>query len=158
MDKIAVFPGSFDPITLGHVEIVKRALPLFDKIIVALGVNAQKKTLFSLEQRLRWLEKVFQDENQVEVQHFTGLTVNFCREVNAGFLLRGIRNAADFNYEKTISQLNNIIGDNIETVFLISHPKYSYISSTIVREIIRGEGDASKLLPEGVQPYNGEIA
>lgn len=157
MDKIAVFPGSFDPITIGHKKIVERALPLFNKIYVAVGVNVQKKTLFSLEQRLRWLRKVFRDEPKIEVQHFTGLTVHFCNEVNADYLVRGLRNSSDFDYEKTISQLNKIIGNNIETVFLISEPEYSHISSTIVREIIRGKGDASSLLPKGIDPYEADI-
>jgi pantetheine-phosphate adenylyltransferase len=123
--KTAVFPGSFDPITTGHAELVRRAVPLFDKIVVAVGVNSQKTYLFPLEQRLAWLE--------------------------AEYLLRGLRNASDFDYEKTISQLNDIVGEGLETVFLISQPAYSHISSTIVREIIKGGGDASPFLPEGVE-------
>lgn len=150
--KIAVFPGSFDPLTMGHVEIINRGKALFDKIIIGIGVNSQKKTLFTLDQRLEWIKKVFEGDSQIEVQHFTGLTVHFCKEVGAGFLLRGLRNTGDLNYERTISQLNHIIGDNIETVFLISQPEYSHISSTIVREIIKGGGDASTLLPPGMNP------
>ena len=145
--NIAVFPGSFDPITLGHIDLVKRSLPLFDKIIVGVGVNTQKKTLFSLEQRIEWLNKEFIDEDKVEVDYFEGLTVNFCKSLNANFLIRGLRNASDFDYEKTISQLNTIIGDGLETVFLISKPAYSHISSTIVREIIKGKGDISSFVP-----------
>jgi len=145
--NIAVFPGSFDPITVGHVDLVKRAIPIFDKVIVAVGVNTQKSTLFTLQQRLDWLQKVFCDEPKVEVSHFTGLTVNFCKEQKARFLLRGLRNASDFDYEKTISQLNRIIGDQLETIFLISSPEFSYISSTIVREIIKGEGNVEKFIP-----------
>lgn len=145
--NIAVFPGSFDPITLGHIDLVRRSLPLFDKIIVGVGVNTQKKTLFSLEQRLEWLNKEFIDEDKVEVDYFEGLTVNFCKSLNANFLIRGLRNASDFDYEKTISQLNTIIGDGLETVFLISKPAYSHISSTIVREIIKGKGDISSFVP-----------
>jgi pantetheine-phosphate adenylyltransferase len=149
--KRAVFPGSFDPITSGHVDIVKRALPLFDEIVVAIGVNTQKKTLFSLEQRKEWLERVFEKEEKVKVGHFEGLTVHYCKKIDAGYLLRGLRNASDFDYEKTISQLNNIVGDNIETIFLISRPSFSHISSTIVREIIIGKGDARPFIPKEVK-------
>ena len=120
MKKIAVFPGSFDPITTGHLELVNRALPLFDEVVVAIGLNSKKKYLFSLEQRLEWLNKVFQHQPKVRVEHFEGLTVKFCKEINANFMLRGLRNASDFDYEKTISQLNSVIGNGMETFFLIS--------------------------------------
>lgn len=150
MQKIAVFPGSFDPITVGHVDLVRRAAPLFDKIIVAVGINTQKKYLFDLEKRLEWLEAVFANDENVEVDSYTGLTAHFCQKRNAKYLLRGLRNSSDFEYEKTISQLNNIVGDGIETMFLISQPAYSHISSTIVREIIIGKGDASAFLPPEV--------
>ena len=149
--KIAVFPGSFDPITVGHVDLVTRALPFFDEIIVAVGVNSQKKYLFSLEQRLEWLRLVFKEMEQVRVSSFVGLTAHYCKKVHAHYILRGLRNASDFDYEKTISQLNSAIGDNLETFFLISKPEYSHISSTIVREIIKGKGDASAFLPVAVQ-------
>ncbi|GLR15928.1 pantetheine-phosphate adenylyltransferase [Portibacter lacus] len=149
--KIAVFPGSFDPITSGHVDLVKRALPLFDKIIVAIGVNSQKKYLFDLDQRLSWLEDVFKDEPKIEIGQFEGLTAHYCKRINSNYLLRGLRNASDFDYEKTISQLNSIVGDDLETLFLISRPAFSHISSTIVREIIKGGGDASPFLPESVK-------
>ena len=148
--KIAVFPGSFDPITKGHVDIVKRAIPLFDKIIMAIGVNSVKKALFSLDRRLAWLEDVFKDYPTVEVDHFEGLTVHFCNKVNSRYLIRGLRNASDFDYEKTIAQLNNIVGKDIETVFFISRPEYSHISSTIVREIIKGQGDTTAFLPKEI--------
>jgi len=148
--RIAVFPGSFDPITTGHVDLIRRAEPLFDKIIVAIGVNAQKKTLFPLELRLEWLRKVFAVHPAIEVDHFEHLTANYCKRIGAQYLLRGLRNASDFDYEKTISQLNNIIGEGLETVFLISQPGLSHISSTIVREIIKGGGDASPFLPEEI--------
>lgn len=146
--KIAVFPGSFDPITLGHIDLVKRAINLFDQIIIAVGVNSSKKNLYPLEQRMMWLEKVFSAYPTVSVGSFEGLTVNFCKEKEAGYLLRGLRNASDFDYEKTISQLNHIIGDELETVFLISRPEFSHVSSTIVREIIKGGGDVSSFVPE----------
>lgn len=145
--KIAVFPGSFDPITVGHVDLVRRALPLFDRIVVAIGTNSTKATLFSLEQRREWLEAVFRNSPNVEVGSFQKLTAHYCRRIGAGYLLRGLRNASDFDYEKTISQLNHIVGEGLETVFLISQPEYSHISSTIVREIIIGEGDARPFLP-----------
>jgi pantetheine-phosphate adenylyltransferase len=149
--KIAVFPGSFDPITVGHVDLVKRALPLFDKIIVAVGVNSIKKYLFPLDQRLEWLRQVFAAYPNVEVDHFENLTAHYCQRIGARYLLRGLRNASDFDYEKTISQLNHIVGDGIETVFLISQPEFSHISSTIVREIIVGGADATPFIPKEVQ-------
>jgi pantetheine-phosphate adenylyltransferase len=148
--KIAVFPGSFDPITLGHMEIVKRALPLFDKIIISIGINNSKSSLFSLDQRKAWIDSVFEKEDKVVTDTFSGLTVDYCKSVDARYLLRGLRNAADFDYEKTISQLNHVLGEDIETIFLISRPKYSHISSTIVKEIIRVKGDASAFLPREV--------
>lgn len=150
MSKIAVFPGSFDPITTGHFDLVERALPLFDEIVVAIGVNSQKKYLFPLEQRLAWLRQVFSNYPQVRVDTFDGLTAHYCNKIGARYLLRGLRNASDFDYEKTISQLNNIVGHGIETVFLISQPEFSHISSTIVREIIKGGGYASPFLPPGL--------
>jgi pantetheine-phosphate adenylyltransferase len=148
--KTAIFPGSFDPITLGHVDLVKRAAPLFDKLIVAVGVNSQKATLYTLEQRLMWLEEVFENMPNVEIGHFNGLTVNYCKEKNANYLIRGLRNASDFDYEKTISQLNTIIGKNLETIFLISQPEYSHISSTVVRELIKGKADVHAFVPKKI--------
>ena len=149
--KKAVFPGSFDPITSGHVDIVKRAVPLFDEIIVAVGVNTQKRYLFTLSQRLEWLERVFAHEPKVRIDSYEGLTAHYCKTIGAEYMLRGLRNASDFDYEKTISQLNTIVGDGLETLFLISRPSYSHISSTIVREIIKGRGDASPFLPPEVK-------
>ena len=148
--KIAVFPGSFDPITVGHVDLVRRALPIFDEVIVAIGINTQKKYLFSLEQRQQWLTAVFaadEFENRVRIESFEGLTANYCKRVGATWILRGLRNASDFDYEKTISQLNHIVGSGLETMFLISQPQFSHISSTIVREIIKGAGDVSVFVP-----------
>ena len=148
--KIAVFPGSFDPITTGHVDLIKRSLPLFDKIFVAVGVNSNKKTLFTLKTRLKWLHDVFKDEEKIEIAYFEGLTVEFCKSVDANYLIRGLRNSSDFDYEKTISQLNSVIGNGVETFFLISKPGFSHISSTIVREIIKAGGDASTFVPKEV--------
>ena len=150
MEKIAVFPGSFDPITVGHVDIVMRALPFFDKIIVAVGVNDQKKALFPLPDRLKWLDQVFRDEPKIEIGSFENLTAHYCSRIGAKYLIRGLRNASDFDYEKTISQLNHIVGNGLETIFLISQPAFSHISSTIVREIIKGGGDAISFLPEKI--------
>ena len=149
--KIAVFPGSFDPITVGHVNLVERAMPLFDKIVVAVGINSSKKYLFSLEQRIEWLKLVFRGQEKVEVDHFQHLTAHYCQKIGARYLLRGLRNASDFDYEKTISQVNHIVGEGIETVFLISQPEYSHISSTIVREVIIGGADATPFLPDEIR-------
>ncbi len=149
--KIAVFPGSFDPITIGHVDLVKRALPLFDEIIVAVGINSTKNYLFPHEQRVEWLKQVFKNEPRVRVDAFQKLTAHYCLRIGAQFLLRGLRNSSDFDYEKTISQVNHIVGGGIETVFLISQPEYSHISSTIVREIIIGGADASPFIPKEIK-------
>lgn len=149
--KTAVFPGSFDPITIGHVDLVLRGEALFDEIIIAIGVNSQKKYLFDLEQRLAWLEEVFVDHPKIKVDSFEGLTAHYCKRIGANYLLRGLRQASDFDYEKTISQLNSTLSKELETVFLISKPEYSHISSTIVREIIKGNGDASVFLPPQVK-------
>ncbi len=147
MKKIAVFPGSFDPITKGHVDIVLRALPLFDQIIIAIGSNSQKHSLFSLEERMRWIDEVFKNEPKVTAESYEGLTVNFCEKKKANYLLRGIRSAADFEYEKTIAHLNHDMLPDVETILILSRPELSSISSTIVREIIRGKGKVAKFLP-----------
>jgi len=148
--KLAVFPGSFDPITIGHLDLVQRALPLFDEIIVAVGINSTKKYLFPHEQRMEWLRQVFEKEPRVRVDAFENLTAHYCQRIGARYLLRGLRNASDFDYEKTISQLNHIVGGGIETVFLIAQPELSHISSTIVREIIIGGADASPFIPKEI--------
>ena len=147
--RIAVFPGSFDPITIGHLDVVKRAMPLFDKIIVAIGINSTKKYLFDLERRLSFIEKTFEKMPQVSVRTYSGLTVNFCQKVRARFLLRGVRSISDFEFEKTIAQLNMSL-KNIETVLFVAQPQFSHINSTIVREIIMHGGDATDLLPEAI--------
>lgn len=148
--KTAVFPGSFDPITIGHVDVINRALPLFDRIVIAVGINSKKQALFSVEQRMQWIREVFANMQKIEVASFEGLTVKYCQSIGAKYLLRGLRNASDFDYEKTIAQLNFIIGQEVETVFFMSKPEYSHISSTIVREIITFGGDASPFLPAEV--------
>ncbi|MBK6700483.1 MAG: pantetheine-phosphate adenylyltransferase [Saprospiraceae bacterium] len=146
--KIAVIPGSYDPITFGHIDIIRRALPLFDEVIVAIGINSQKKNLFSLEERIRWIQEIFKDEPKVKVDHFEGLTLHFCQKVGAKYLVRGIRNATDFDYERTISQIHNTIATDLETLFFIAKPELSHISSTIVRELILGGGDISAFVPD----------
>lgn len=153
MERIAVFPGSFDPITLGHFSLIERALPLFDKIIVAIGVNSTKEYLFPLEQRLAWLHRVFEPYPKIVIDHFVGLTAHYCIQKSAGYLLRGLRNSADFEYEKTVSQVNNILSNGVETLFLISTPDLSHISSSIVRELIKGKGEVSSFLPKGIDVY-----
>jgi pantetheine-phosphate adenylyltransferase len=145
--KRAVFPGSFDPITLGHVDIILRGLSLFDEIIVAIGVNADKKYMFSLEERKQAIEATFADEENVIVKSYTGLTAHFCKAEKASFILRGLRNAADLNYEQSIAQTNAAMA-GIETIFLVCSPEVSNISSTIVRDVMRNNGDYSMLVPE----------
>ena len=148
--KIAIFPGPFDPLTLGHVDVVNRALPLFDEVIIAIGSNSQKNSLYTLEQRSKWIEQVFAHEPKVKVDHYDGLTINYCVTKNAHFIIRGIRSAADFEYEKTIADANRTLDKTIETVFLTGEPKYTSVASTIVRDIIRNGGNATPFLPEVV--------
>jgi len=146
----AVFPGSFDPLTLGHVDIINRGLPLFDEIILAVGVNADKKYMFSLEDRVRFLEETFKEEPKIKVTTYKGMTVNFCKEQDARFILRGLRNATDFDFEKVIGQTNFKLS-GIETVFLITSSGKSHISSTVVRDVIRNEGDYEFMVPDVVR-------
>lgn len=150
--RIAVFPGSFDPITIGHVDIIYKALPLFDKFIIAIGINTQKKSLFSLEQREEWIKEVFKNEPKIIVDHFEGLTADYARKISAHYLVRGLRNGSDFDYEKTISQVNKVLNKDLETMFFISSPEVAHISSTVVREIISGGGDASSFIPKAIKP------
>ncbi|HUS87591.1 MAG TPA: pantetheine-phosphate adenylyltransferase [Bacteroidales bacterium] len=148
--KIAVFPGSFDPFTIGHESIVRRSLALFDEIIIAIGANAIKKRFFTLENRKRMISDVFSGNDRVTVDHYEGLTVDYCRKTGARFLLRGIRTAADFEYERAIAQMNKTMYPEIESVMLLTAPEHTPINSTIVRDIIRNGGDASKFLPAGI--------
>ena len=152
MKKIAVFPGSFDPITLAHVDIVERGLELFDKVIVAIGVNSIKKGMFSPEQRLEMIQQAFRHHptDRVKAVFFEGLTVDFCRSENAGFILRGMRNVQDFESERAIAQHNSRLAPDIQTVFLVSPGHYSHISSTIIREILANKGDAGPFVPEAI--------
>lgn len=145
-----MFPGTFDPVTLGHVDIINRALPLFDKIYVGIGINSSKSPMFTAEQRMHWFSEIYKDEPRVQSVVYDGLTVNYCRIIKAGFILRGIRYVSDFEYEKTIADANRTLDKNIETIFLTGEPKYTSVASTIVRDIIRNGGDASPFLPEAV--------
>lgn len=151
MARIAVFPGSFDPITKGHADIVNRAAPLFDEVIVAIGVNATKKYAFSLEQRVDWIKKTFANNPAVRVETYQGLTVNFCKEQGATHLIRGLRDAADFQFEKGIAQMNRALADNIDTLFLVTTPEFAAISSSIVRDIYRNGGDVRKFVPQEIE-------
>lgn len=151
--RVAVFPGSFDPITLGHYDIVERAYPLFDRIIIAIGQNSQKKYMFSLEERMKFIRETFVQFPNIEVDHFEGLTVDYCRSKNVSFILRGLRNPADFEFEKAIAQTNReLTRDNkVETIFLLTSAGKSFISSSIVREIITFNGNYEILVPEPVR-------
>ncbi len=151
MSRIAVFPGSFDPITIGHESIIKRACTVFDKVIVAIGENAEKQSYFEIGQRLEWIEQVFADEPRVSVTRYSGLTVDFCKEMDAKFILRGLRTSADFEFERSIGQINKKLYPDIETVFLLTAPEHTSINSSIVRDILRNGGDASQFVPEAVK-------
>jgi len=150
MERIAIFPGSFDPFTIGHESIVKRAIPLFDKIIVMIGYNSNKRSFFPIGKREKWINEVFKDEPKVSVQCYEGLTVDFCKKVNAQYILRGLRTSADFEFERAIAQVNKKMYPQIESIFLLTTPEHSPINSTIVRDIILHGGDASMFLPSGL--------
>ena len=145
----AIFPGSFDPITLGHVDIINRALPLFDEIVIAIGVNADKKYMFSLEERIQFIKENYKNEVKVTVETYSGLTTDFCQKINVDFILRGLRNPADFEFEKAIAQTNRKLS-NIETVFLLTSADTAYISSSIVRDVYRHGGDITSFVPKSV--------
>jgi pantetheine-phosphate adenylyltransferase len=145
--RIAIFPGSFDPITKGHENLLNRALPLFDEIIISIGKNSSKQSYFTIEQRKKWIEQVFANQPKVKVETYTGLTVEFCKKKNANFILRGLRTSADFEFEKAIAQNNHMMVPEIETIFILPIPELSAINSTIVRDIVRNGGDASAFVP-----------
>lgn len=148
--KRALFPGSFDPLTLGHYDIIKRGVKLFDEIVIAIGINAEKKYMFDLEERKHFIEEAFKDQPKVRIMTYEGMTINFCKEVKAGFILRGLRNPADFEFEKAIAHTNRKLS-KIETVFLLTAANTSHISSSIVRDVIRNKGNYSLLVPNTVR-------
>jgi pantetheine-phosphate adenylyltransferase len=150
LQRIALFPGTFDPITLGHTDIINRALPLFDKLYIGIGRNANKQPMFSEEQRMNWIKSIYTKNDKVEVVVYEGLTVDCCKKIGANFILRGIRYVNDFEYEKAIADMNRSIADNIETVFLTCLPQYTSVASTLVRDVLKYGGDVSKFLPEEV--------
>lgn len=147
MQRICLFPGTFDPVTLGHTDIIDRALPLFDKLIIGIGRNVNKQPMFSETQRLEWLNEIYKDNDKVEAVVYDGLTVDCCKSVGARFILRGIRYVNDFEYEKAIADMNRSIADHIETIFLTCLPQYTSVASTLVRDVLKNGGNVSKFLP-----------
>ena len=150
MTKIAIFPGSFSPFTIGHQSIVDRALPLFDKIIISIGINSEKNQYFSIEERLQWIKDVYANNAKIEVKFYEGLTVDFCKKENANYILRGLRDSHDFKFEKGIAQMNKDLNMEVETIFIITPPEISHISSSIIRDIIKNGGDVSKFIPKEI--------
>jgi pantetheine-phosphate adenylyltransferase len=150
MKRICLFPGTFDPVTFGHIDIVQRALPLFDKLYIGIGVNANKKPMFAAEMRSSWFEEIFKDEAKVDVIIYEGLTVDCCKKVQANYILRGIRYVSDFEYEKAIADMNRSLDGNVETIFLTCLPEYTSVASTLVRDVIRNGGDATQFVPPAV--------
>jgi pantetheine-phosphate adenylyltransferase len=148
--RIALFPGTFDPVTFGHIDIIERSLHLFDKLYIGIGVNANKAPMFSAEQRVHWLEEIYKKEAKVKAVIYEGLTVECCKKVKANYILRGIRYVNDFEYEKAIADMNRSLDENIETVFLTCLPKYTSVASTLVRDVIRNGGDVSQFVPDVV--------
>jgi pantetheine-phosphate adenylyltransferase len=157
MERIAIFPGSFDPFTIGHEYIVKRALPLFDKIIIAVGVNSTKNDFFPVDKRILWIKEAFDQEDKIEVERYNGLTVDFCKKHNAHYILRGLRTSSDFEYERAIAQVNKVLSESIESIFILTAPEHSAITSTLVRDVIRHGGDASKFLPSSKDFMNWKM-
>lgn len=151
MSRIAVFPGSFDPVTIGHADIISRALPLFDKLIIGIGVNSQKKYLFPIERRINWFKRMYEFETKIEIESYTGLTVDFCEQKNARYILRGLRTSADFQFERSIAQMNQSMNRNIETIFILTNPSLAAVNSSIVRDIYMNGGDISQFIPEEIE-------
>lgn len=150
MERIAIFPGSFDPFHIGHESVVRRAIPMFDMIYIMIGYNANKKSFFPVEKRMKWINQIFQNDDKVKVRLHEGLTVDFCKEVNARYILRGIRTSSDFEYERAIAQVNKKMHPEIESVFLLTLPEHTPINATIIRDIVSHGGDATMFLPKGL--------
>lgn len=150
MQRICLFPGTFDPVTFGHIDIVQRALPLFDKLYIGIGVNANKEPMFPAEQRSSWFAEIFQDEPKVDVIIYEGLTVDCCKKIQANYILRGIRYVSDFEYEKAIADMNRSLDGQVETIFLTCLPQFTSVASTLVRDVIRNGGDATQFVPAAV--------
>lgn len=147
MSNIAVFPGSFDPLTLGHVNIIERALPMFDRLIIAIGQNSAKKEYFTIEQRVQWLQEIYGADPRISIEVYSGLTIDLCKRQQAGYILRGLRSAADYEYEYVIAQTNKQLAPGIETIFILTAPEFGHISSSIVKEVLRHHGDISSMVP-----------
>ena len=156
--RICLFPGTFDPVTLGHTDIINRALPLFDKIVIGIGRNSNKQPLFSEQQRIDWLNEIYAGNDKVEAVLYDGLTVECCKEIGADFILRGIRYVNDFEYEKAIADMNRSLAENIETIFLTCLPQFTSVASTLVRDVLKNGGDVTKFLPAVSFMYCGCIA
>ena len=151
MQRICLFPGTFDPITLGHIDVIERAVNLFDKLVIGIGTNVTKQPMFTVEQRTGWIREIFRNDPRIEATGYEGLTVEYCKKIGAKYILRGIRYISDFEYEKAIADMNRMLVPDIETIFLTYSPLYSTISSTIVRDVIRNGGDASMFMPKEVR-------
>ena len=151
MERICLFPGTFDPVTLGHIDIIERAVNLFDKLVIGIGTNSSKQPMFSVEQRTGWIQEIFKNDPRIHVTGYEGLTVDYCHKIGANYILRGIRYISDFEYEKAIADMNRILATDIETIFLTCSPLYSTISSTLVRDVIRNGGNASMFMPKEVK-------
>ena len=150
MSKIAIFPGSFSPFTIGHQSIVDKALPLFDKIVISIGINSEKSQYFSIDKRMQWIKDVYNNNPKIDVKQYKGLTVDFCKKENANYILRGLRDSHDFKFERNIAHMNKELNPNIETIFIITPPEISHISSSIIRDIIKNGGDVSKFIPKEI--------
>jgi pantetheine-phosphate adenylyltransferase len=157
MSNICLFPGTFDPVTLGHVDIINRSLKLFDKVVIGIGKNSNKTPLYSAEERLYWIKEIYKDEAKVDGLIYEGLTADCCKRIGAKFILRGIRYVSDFEYEKAIADMNRSLDSSIETIFLTCLPKYTSVASTLVRDVIRNGGDVSQFLPDVVLKSIGKM-